>query len=116
MKLKSKEGWEQFDSAFEKCKYVHSLNDEWLDMGELLFSNLKVSRNWHYVIDEKGKEYRLFRTFSVSDYTIYWIWNLLRNSKWTWFNAVRETEKYRAAVKWIEENEIKPEDLAESKN
>ena len=113
---KMEEGWEQFDSAFEKCKYVHSLNDEWLDMGELLFSNLKVSRNWHYVIDEKGKEHRLFRTFSVSDYTMYWIWNLLRNSKWAWFNAVRETERYRAAVKWIEENEIRPEDLAECKN
>ena len=113
---KMEEGWEQFDSALEKCKYVHSLADKWLDMGGLLFSNLKVSRNWHYAMDEKGRKHRLFRTCNIADYTMYWIWNLLRNPKWAGFNAVRETDKYRAAIKWIEENEIALEDLAQFKN
>ena len=112
---KMEEGWEQFDAALEKCKYVHSLTDEWLDMGGLLFSNLKKSRDSNYAMDEKGRKHKLFRTCNIADYTMYWIWNLLRNPKWAWFNSVRETDKYQAALTWIEGNEIKPEDLAEVK-
>ena len=108
---KTEEGWAQFDSALEKCKCIHLLADEWLDMGGLLFSNLKVNRDWCYAIDEKGRKHRLYRTCNISNYTMYWIWNLLKNKRWAWFNPVRESEKYRAAIKWIEENTIDPEDV-----
>ena len=109
---KMDEGWKQFDSALEKCKYIHALSDEWLDVGGLLFSNLKVNKNWHFAIDENGREHRLYRNYNVFNHTMYWIWNLLKNKRWAWFNSVRETEKYCAAIKWFEDNEIQSEDVA----
>lgn len=110
---KMEEGWENFNAALEKCKYIHSLKADWLDIGGPLFSNLKVSRDWNCAIDEKGQIHKLFRLVNLSHFDMGFIHHLLSNPKWAWFNAVRETDQYQAALKWIEENEIKPEDLAE---
>ena len=99
---KMEEGWEHFESALEKCKYIHSLDDEWLNIGGQLFSNLKVSKDWNYAIDEKGREHKLFAMVNHSFYDMESIHNLLSNPRWAWFNSVRDTEKYRAAVKWVE--------------
>ena len=98
---KTDEGWEHFDSAIEKCKYIHSLNDEWLDIGGTVFSNIKVNKAWNYAMDENGKKRKLFAivNYSFADMSV--IYDLLTNSRWAWFDSVRETPKYKAALEWV---------------
>ncbi|MBQ6701683.1 MAG: helix-turn-helix transcriptional regulator [Clostridia bacterium] len=95
------EAWLNFDSAIEKCKYVHSLNNEWLDIGGTIFSNIKVNRVWNYAIDEKGEKHQLFGIvrFSYADMRL--IFDLLTNPKWAWFNSVRDTQKFKAALECV---------------
>ena len=62
---KMNEGWRAFDSAIEKCKYIFSLDEEWLYIGGKLFSNLKVSKDWNYAIDEKGNRHELCSYLSI---------------------------------------------------
>ncbi len=107
---KIEEGWEIFNAALEKCKYIHSLEDEYLNIGGQLFSNVKVSKDWNYAIDEKGREHKLFAMVNHSFYDMEAIHNLLSNRRWAWFNSVRDSEKYQAAVKWVEEIKKKIED------
>lgn len=97
------EGWKQFDSAIEKCKLVVSLEEEWLDLGGALFSNLRVSKDWKKAIDEEGEQHELFGVSRLSFYAnrMSFIFDLLTSSRWAWFNSVRETPKYKAAVEWI---------------
>ena len=96
------EGWREFDSAIEKCKYVYALDKEWLSIGGSLFSNLKVSKDWNYAIDEQGNQHKLFALLRLSFYHMYIICDLLTNERWAWFNAVRNTEKYREVVNWVQ--------------
>ena len=96
------EGWKNFDSAIETLKYVTSLKDEWLDIGDVLFSNLKVSPDWNYAIDEKGNKHKLFGIVRRSFFNMLYIHDLLTNKRWAWFNSVRDTEKYKNAVKWVQ--------------
>ena len=35
------------------------------------------------------------------------IQSLLTNPKWAWFDSVRETQKYKAALEWVREAEKK---------
>ena len=108
---KIEEGWENFNAALEKCKYIHSLDKEWLDIGGQIFSNLKVSKDWNYAVDEKGGEHKLFGMVNHSFYDMESICDLLSNPRWAWFNSVRETEKYQAAVKWVEETQKRLDDI-----
>jgi len=94
-------GWEHFDSAIEKCKYVFSLEDEWLDIGGALFSGLKVDKPWCWAIDEDGNRHKLFAMHRHSFYNMDYVHSLLTDPKWAWFNYVRDTEKYRDAVAWV---------------
>ena len=94
------EGWKNFDLAIGLCKYVLSLNEEWLDIGGALFSNIRVSKDWSYAIDEKGEKHKLFGIKGLSFYDMWCIWDLLENPRWAWFNSVSKTEKYQAAVEW----------------
>ena len=97
------EGWNEFDSAIDKIKYIYSIDDEWLSIGGALFSDLKVSKDWNYAIDTEGNKHKLFATIRLSYYRISTIYNLLTNSRWAWFNVVRNTEKYRDVVAWAEQ-------------
>ena len=99
------EAWAEFDSAIEKCKYIFSLDAEWLPIGGMLFSNLKVSKDWNYAVDEEGRKHKLFRMIRLSFYHISTICDLLTNERWAWFNSVRDTEKFQAAVEWAREME-----------
>lgn len=96
------EGWEHFDSAIEMCKYVFSLNEEWLDIGGALFSNLKVDKAWCYAIDEDGVKHKLFGIHNLSFYNMDIIHSLLTHPRWAWFNSVRDTDKFKSAVSWVE--------------
>lgn len=107
---KAEEGWENFDSAIGKCQYIHAIDEQWLDIGGMLFANLKVSKDWRSAIDETGKIHKLFAVFRFSYYDLHFILDLLTNPRWAWFNTVRNTEKYQAAVKWVEETKKKLDD------
>lgn len=107
---KMEDGWKNFDQALELCKYMYTLNDEWLDIGGSLFSNLRVCKNWENAIDENGQIHSLFRIRHFSFYDMHCIHDLLANPRWAWFNSVRNTEKYQAAVKWVEEIKKQIED------
>ncbi len=97
------EAWKHFDSAIEKCKYIHSLNDEWLDIGGKMFSNIKVNKTWNYAIDETGEKRKLFAVVNFAFTDMWHIHDLLTNPSWSWFNSVRETQKYKAALEWVKE-------------
>lgn len=101
------EGWANFDEAMEMCKYIHSSDKEWLELGSELFSGLKVSRDWNYAIDEQGNRHKLFGVLRLSFYNPVYIRDLLTNPRWAWFNPVRETDKFKAAVAWVKEIEQK---------
>ena len=101
------EAWKNFDSAIEKCKYVHSLDSEWLDIGGPIFSNVKVNKAWNYAIDEKGEKRKLFGIVRFSCADMWLIHDLLTNSKWAWFNPVRETQKFKDALEWVKETKNK---------
>ncbi len=101
------EGWVNFDEAIENCKYVHSLEDEWLDLGSELFSGVKVSPDWNYAIDEQGNKHKLFGVVRLSFYNPIYIRDLLTNPRWAWFHPVRETPKFQAAVEWAKDIEEK---------
>ena len=98
----NEEGWKNFDHAMELCKYVYSLKDEWLDIGGELFSNIRVSKDWKYAIDEKGEKHTLFGVVNLSFYNMLFISDLLSNPRWAWFNSVRDTPKYKSALEWVE--------------
>lgn len=104
---KEDEGWKHFDSAIEKCQYIHSLNDEWLDIGGALFSNIKVNKIWNYAMDENGKKRKLFAIVNYSFADMSLIHTLLTNPRWAWFDSVRQTPKYQAALQWVSEAEKK---------
>ena len=97
---KLNEGWIEFDSAIEKCKYIYALDEDLLSIGDRLFSNLKVSKDWRYAVDEQGNKHALFAVVRLSFYYMDIIYDLLNSQKWAWFNSVRNTEKYREVVAW----------------
>ncbi len=95
---KTEEAWEHFDSAIEKCKYIYSLDEKWLPVGGRLFANIKVSKEWSCAIDENGNEHKLF---GISNTDFSYIYILLTNRRWNWFDSVRNTEKYISAVEYV---------------
>lgn len=97
------EGWINFDSGIEMCKYAFYLEDEWLDIGGALFSNIKVNKPWTYAIDEEGNKHKLFAVHYISFSEIDIIYSLLTNPRWAWFDLVRDTEKYKFAVACVKE-------------
>lgn len=108
----TEEGWQNFDSAIEMCRYVFSLQEEWLEIGGELFSNLKVSKDWNYAIDENGNKHKLFGIVNLSFYDMTYISDLLTDPRWAWFDSVRNTPKYQAAVGWARSIEEKQKEVA----
>ena len=107
---KTEEAWMHFDSAIEKCKFAYAQDEEWLDIGGALFSHLKVSKDWNYALDEKGRTHKLFGIVNLSFRDPWNFSNLLTNPRWAWFDSVRDTEKFQSAVAWIRQVEKKQEE------
>ena len=99
---KADAGWENFDAAIALCKHAISLQEEWLEIGNTLFSGLRVSRDWCFAIDENGNQHELFGIGYLSFYDMDLISDLLHNPRWNWFSSVRETKKFKAAQAWVE--------------
>ena len=100
---KTEEGWREFDSALEKCRYIHGLEEEWLSIGGPLFANLKVSRDWQFAVDADGNRHKLFGISPRSFYDMQRTYDLLTNPRWVWFDSVRNTEKFLSAAAWMKE-------------
>ncbi|MBO5110590.1 MAG: helix-turn-helix transcriptional regulator [Clostridia bacterium] len=97
------EGWQEFEGGMEKYRYIFSLEEEWLPLGGALFSDLRVSRDWNYALDSTGERHKLFGLVNLSFANLRILEDLLTNPRWAWFNSVRETDRYQAAVAWVKE-------------
>lgn len=93
--------WNNFDAAIDLCRYIYLLDDEWLEIGGELFAGIKVSKDWNYAIDERGRKHKLFRIVNLSRYNAEYIYDLLTNPCWAWFDSVRGHKNYIAAVDFI---------------
>ena len=93
------EGWSEFKAAIEKYRYTLTLKDNYLSVGGELFSNLKVSRDWKEAIDEDGRKHKLFDVEWMSNNNED-LYECLTNPAWTWFDSVRNTPEFVAAVEW----------------
>ncbi len=96
-------GKEEFISAIEKFKRFHALTDDFLDMGGIIFGNLKMNKQWSMTLDTNGEKHELYDTgkngmFSNPNYIL----SLLTNPRWAWFNSERNEHYYKDAVKWLE--------------
>ena len=63
-----------------------------------------MSKDWKYAIDEKGERHILFGVANLSFYDMTYISDLLSNTRWSWFNSVRDTPEYKAALEWVNNN------------
>lgn len=97
------DAWQNFREAIDACKHMHSLDEEWLDLGGELFSNLKISPDWNYAIDEDGEKHKTFAIVNYSFFDMDQISYLLNSPRWKWFNSVRETDEFKAAAEWARE-------------
>ena len=97
------DGWQEFDSAMETCKYIFSLQDAWLEIGGALFSCLKVNKIWNYAMDAEGNKHKLFGIVNLSNYDMRGIYDLLTNPRWAWFDSVRREPRYQAVLAWVKE-------------
>lgn len=93
-------GWENFSEAIETCRFICSLNDEWLEIGGELFAGVKVSRDWNYAIDRQGNQHKLFALVNLSRFDMDDIYDLLSNPRWAWFDSVRQTPAFCEALAW----------------
>ncbi len=103
------DGWWHFESAIEKCKCAYACSDEWLDVGGAMFSDIKVNRSWRYALDAQGNKHRLFATERLSFCDMKDICDLLENTRWSWFDSVRKTEKFKHALEWVRDAKKKYE-------
>ena len=97
---KYEEGKAEFLSAVEKLRYFYQLTDEFLDMGGILFGNLKVNRFWDMAMDTQGKKHRLYGISTCFEPDC--ILHLLTNPHWAWFNSARNEDYYKDTIKWLE--------------
>lgn len=101
---KMDDGKREFCSAIEKLRRYFELKEEYLDTGSPLFGGLRVNKNWHFAIDEKGNEYKLYGTaplfFSYGKAES--ILELLNNRRWAWFDSARNEDYYKDTIKWLE--------------
>ena len=100
------EGKHEFLSAMEKLHRFHTLQAEYLDTGSVLFGGLTVDKKWITVQTPTGEIYQIvgygqMRLYASARY----IWKLLTNPCWAWFDSVREEEYYKEAVQWLAELE-----------
>ena len=97
---KPEEGWKVFDAALTTYRRIFSLEDEWLSLGNAIFSGLKLRKDCSAVLDSNGNEHRIYGAFYVNFYHARFVYDFLTNTGWAWFDSIRDTPKYQEAVKW----------------
>lgn len=97
---KTEEAWKEFDAALSTYRRIFALEETWLPLENAIFSDLKVSKDYSSMLDSDGNEHEIYG----SNYTQFchagFLHEFLTNPRWAWFDSVRDTERYREAVKW----------------
>lgn len=100
---KEEEGWQEFDAAIATYRRMTEDVREWLDLGSALFAGVQVNRNYEKVKDFTGEEHKVYGSV-YQDYLVpSHLYNCLTDPYWAWFDSVRNTEKYQAAIQWAKE-------------
>lgn len=100
---KDTEGWREFDAAVSTYRRMFEDEREWLELGSALFAGVQVHRNYDKVKDSTGKEHKLYGSIYQDFLVPTHLYDCLSDPYWTWFDSVRDTEKYQAAVQWAKE-------------
>jgi len=97
---KPEEAWKEFDAANATYRCIFSLKEDWLPLGNAIFSNLKVRRDYSSMLDPEGNEHKIYS----SNYTQFcyasFLHAFLTDPRWAWFDSVRNAPKYQEAVAW----------------
>ena len=99
---KMEEGWAEFDAAFDAYRRMFSVGEKWWSLGTV-FSDLKIRKDYFAILDAEGNEHSLY----ASQYTEFsragFLYEFLTDSRWAWFDCVRNTKRYQKAVDWAKE-------------
>ncbi len=106
---KTEEGWKEFDAAFATYRRIFALEEEWLPLGNPIFSDLKIRKNYSAMQDSAGNEHEVYNSQYVGFCYAGFVHEFLTDPRWAWFDSVRNTPKYREAVAWAAEEAKKEE-------
>ncbi len=94
------EGWKEFDAAFATYRRIFALEDEWLPLGNAIFSDLKICKDYSSMLDAEGNRHDIYGSYYVNFCSAVYLHGFLTNPQWAWFDSVRNTQKYQDAVEW----------------
>ena len=97
---KAEEGWKEFDAAFATYRRIFALEEKWLPLGNAIFSDLKVRKDYTMMQDAEGKEHEVYYSRYVDFCSAKFVHEFLTDPRWAWFDSVRNTERYQEAVAW----------------
>ena len=97
---KPEEGWKEFDSALVTYRRIFALEEEWLPLGNAIFSDLKIRKDYSSMLDLDGNEHEVYGAFYVNFCRASFLHEFLTNTRWAWFDSVRDTPKYQEAIAW----------------
>lgn len=92
---KPEEGWKEFDAAFATYRRIFALEEEWLPLGNPIFSDLKIRKNYSTMRDSEGNEYEVYNSHYVGFCYAGFLHAFLTDPRWAWFDSVRDTPKYK---------------------
>lgn len=106
---KPEEGWKEFDAAFATYRRIFALEEEWLPLGNAIFSDLKVHRDYSTMLDSEGNVHEIYGSSYTNFCHAGFLYGFLTNPRWAWFDSVRDTQNYLEAVEWAKAEAEKEE-------
>ena len=106
---KPDEAWKEFNEAFATYRRIFALADTWLPLGNAVFSDLKIRKDYSSMLDSEGNEHEIYGTTYVQFSRAAFLHEFLTNPRWAWFDSVRNTPKYQEAVAWARTEALKEE-------
>lgn len=106
---KHEDGWKEFDAAFATYRRIFALEEEWLPLGNPIFSDLRIRKNYSAMMDSEGNEHEVYNSQYVGFCYAGFVHDFLTDPRWAWFDSVRNTPKYQEAVAWAAEEAKKEE-------
>lgn len=106
---KPEEAWKEFDEAFATYRRIFTLEDKWLPLGNAIFSDLKVRKDYRYMLDSEGNKHQIYGAYYTNFSRAGFLYEFLTNTRWQWFDSVRNTPKYQEAVEWAKAESEKEE-------
>ncbi len=99
---KTDEGWTAFETGIEMFETWYAFpDDKPLDLGGgELFGGLRIMKDWHRVVTPDGESETLFEHTGLAWYDAAWLYELLTNPRWAWFNSARPDPRFIRAAEW----------------